>query len=286
MGPWSHVNYSGTIGEIDFGFTSNMGLINLQTDMTGLTQRWFDYWLQGIENGVTQEPPVKLFIMGANVWRDEQEWPLARTQYTLYYLHTAGLLSPTKPQTEAPDSYLYDPANPMPTYGGAALMHPLYGPGVRNQSQLEARSDILSFTSAALTEDTEVTGPVVVKLWASSDALDTDFVARLVDVHPDGFAQNLTDGIIRARYRNGDNAELLEPGQAYEFTIDLWATANLFKVGHRIRLDITSSNFPRWDRNPNSGAAFATDTELKVAQQTIFHDANHPSQVILPIVPA
>jgi putative CocE/NonD family hydrolase len=144
---------------------------------------------------------------------------------------------------------------------------------------------VLVYTTEPLGREVEVTGPLEVKLWAASDVTDTDFVATLVDVHPDGFAQNLADGIIRARYRNGDQPELLEPGQAYEFTINLWSTANVFKVGHRIRLDITSSNFPRWDRNPNTGEPFASSAEMRPARQIIFHDAGHPSRVILPIIP-
>jgi hypothetical protein len=203
-------------------------------------------------------------------------------------LHSGSALSTEKPAGDQPaDQYIYDPANPTPTYGGAILMNAIYGPGVKDQRAIEARDDVLVYTSEVLTQDTEVTGPVVVKLWASSDAPDTDFVARLVDVHPDGFAQNLTDGIIRARYRNGNNApaELLEPGQPYEFTIDLWSTANLFKAGHRIRLDITSACFPRWDRNLNTGEPFGTDSTPRPARQTIRHDAEHPSQVILPLIP-
>ncbi len=285
MGPWSHVNYSNTVGEQDFGFAAQMALMNMQTDLTGLTQRWFDYWLKGVETGITKEPPVKLFIMGENVWRDEQEWPLARTQYTPYYLHTSSLLSTEKPGSETIDQYRYDPSDPTPTLGGNILMNALFAPGVKDQRTIEARPDVISYTSEPLTQDTEVTGRIVVKLWASSDAPDTDFVARLVDVHPDGFARNLADGIIRARYRNGEKPELMKPGQVYEFTIDLWSTANLFKAGHSIRLDITSSCFPRWDRNLNTGAAFGTDFEPRVAQQIIYHDAEHPSQVVLPIIP-
>jgi len=294
IGPWSHVNYTNVVGEQDFGFASALAFMNLQTDLTGLTQRWFDYWLKGIENGITQEPPVKLFIMGANIWRDEQEWPLARTAYTPYYLHSDGsanslkgdgALSTEKPTHEPADKFTYDPNNPVLTAGGNNLMNALFTPGVKNQTTTEERPDVLVYTTAPLNQDTEVIGPIVVKLWASSDATDTDFVARLVDVHSDGFAQNLADGIIRGRYRNGDTPELLEPGKAYEFTIDLWSTANMFKAGHSIRLDVTSSNFPRWDRNLNTGAAFGTDSEGRPAHQTILHDAEHPSQVILPLIP-
>lgn len=285
MGPWSHVNYTNVVGEMDFGFASSSAFINLQTDLTGLAQRWFDYWLKGIENGVTQEPPVKLFIMGDNVWRDEQEWPLARTQYTPFYLHSSGQLSAVKPGDEPADHYTYDPSNPVPTLGGNILMNALFAPGAKDQRVIEAREDVLVFTSEPLEKDTEVTGRVIVKLWAASDAPDTDFVARLVDVHPNGFAQNLADGIIRARYRNGADSELLEPGKPYEFTIDLWSTANVFKAGHRIRLQVTSSNFPRWDRNPNTGDAPGTGIELRPAHQTILHNATYPSQVILPLIP-
>jgi uncharacterized protein len=285
IGPWTHTHNSYVVGQVDFGFKAQMSWINLQSDVTGLTQRWFDYWLKGIENGVTSEPPVKLFIMGDNVWRDEQEWPLARTRYTPFYLHSGGELSMQPPDSEPADHYTYDPANPAPTTGGAVLLHPQFADGPRDQRPIEQRDDVLVYTSEPLAEDTEVTGPVIVKLWACSDAPDTDFVARIVDVHPDGFAQTITDGIIRARYRNGDAPEMLQPGQAYEFTINLWSTANVFKAGHRIRLDITSSNFPRWDRNPNTGAPFGSDTERRPAHQTILHDAEHPSHVILPLIP-
>ncbi len=294
MGPWSHVGYSNTIGDLDFGFAANSAFINLQTDLTGLTQRWFDYWLKGIENGITNEPPVKLFIMGDNAWRDEQEWPLARTQYTPYYLHSkgnantsngSGYLSTEKPGVETADHFTYDPANPVMTKGGNLLMNGIFRPGAVDQQVKEAREDVLVFTTEPLDREVEVTGPLEVKLWAASDARDTDFVATLVDIHPDGFAQNLADGIIRGRYRNGDKPELLEPGQSYEFTINLWATANVFKAGHRIRLDVTSSNFPRWDRNPNTGDAFGSSAEMHPARQTIFHDTEHPSCVVLPIIP-
>jgi uncharacterized protein len=285
VGPWSHVNYTSTVGDVDFGFISSAAFINLQTDLTGLTQRWFDYWLKGIDNGVAQEPPVKIFVMGDNVWRDEQEWPLARARATPFYLHSGGALSAEPPGDEPPDHYTYDPSDPTPTLGGNLLMHPRFGPGAKDQRATEARPDVLSYTSAALDGDTEVTGPLVARLWAASDAPDTDFVARLVDVHPDGFAQNLADGIVRARYRGGDAPELLEPGRPYEFTIDLWATANVFKAGHRIRIDIASASFPRWNRNPNTGAPFGSGTELRPARQTILHDAAHPSHIVLPVVP-
>lgn len=285
MGPWSHSQLEHTIGELDFGVASMMGFMDLQIDMTGLTRRWFDYWLKGIDDGISNEPPVKLFIMGDNEWRNEQEYPLARTDYTDYFLHCNGSLSVQRPGDESADHYVYDPANPTPTNGGAIQMSEMFTPGVKDQREVEARADVIAYTSEPLAQDLDVTGPVALKLWAASDAFDTDFVGRLVDVHPNGFAQNLTDGIIRARYRHGDTPEMLVPGKPYEFVINLWSTANVFKAGHRIRLDIASASFPRWDRNPNTGAAFGSDSNLRIANQIIFHDSQHPSHLTLPVIP-
>src|SRR5581483_1647328 len=294
MGPWSHSSTHNLVGDLDFGFASDMAFMNLQTDLTGLTIRFFDYHLKGIDNGLAQESPIKLFVMGENNWRDEDEYPLARTRYEKWYLHSRGsantlqgdgVLARDVPSAEPTDTFVYDPANPVLTDGGAFLMSGVFHPGAHDQRATEARRDVLVYTSDVLEKDFEVTGPIVMHLFAASDAPDTDFVARLVDVHPDGYAQNLTDGILRARYRRGAQPELLQPNQVYEFRIDLWATANVFRAGHRIRVDITSSNFPRWDRNPNTGAPIGADTPLHIAHQTIFHDAAHPSQIILPVIP-
>jgi hypothetical protein len=299
VGPWVHGGSSNPVGEKNFGFASTPGLINLQSDIMSMQLRWFDHFLKQNDTGILSEAPVKLFIMGANRWRDEQEWPLARATEVHYYLHSAGQaqtltgdgsLSTTVPAAEPSDHYAYDPANPVLTRGGALLMTPEYRPGVADQRVTEQRPDVLVYSTPVLEQDVEVTGPISVHLWASSSALDTDFVARLVDVYPDGYAQNLTDGIIRARYRDftkGDEPSLLEPHQAYAYDIDLWATSNLFLQGHRIRLDITSSNFPRWDRNPNTGHDFGTDgpQDLVIAQQTILHDAEHASYITLPLIP-
>lgn len=293
MGPWSHTTYGNVVGELDFGIRANAALIDLAADLTEISRRWFDCWLKGIDNGITRQPPARIFVMGVNTWRHEHEWPLPRTHYTPYFLHSHGhantllgdgTLSAHRPGHEPADRFTYDPADPTPTCGGAILMNPLYGQGVKDQRPVEARPDVLVYTSETLADDIEVTGPVSVRLWAASTAPDTDFVARLVDVHPNGFAQNLTDGIIRARYRDGDQPKLLQPGRVYEFTIDLWSTANVFKAGHRVRLDIASASFPRWDRNPNTGQPFGTDPTTRPAQQTILHDAEHPSHVLLPIV--
>lgn len=299
IGPWTHGGTNNPIGELNFGFGATAAFIDLQIDFVNLQVRWFDHWLKGSDTGMLKEAPIKLFVMGANVWRDEQEWPLARAVDTRYYLHSMGkanslhgngyLLASAPEHDEArSDHFDYDPADPVITRGGALLMSPEYPSGPFDQRETESRNDVLVYTSSELTEDVEVTGPVTVHLWAISSASDTDFVARLVDVHADGYAQNLTDGIIRARYRNfarGEAPSLIEPGTAYEYDIDLWATSNVFKAGHRIRVDITSSNFPRWDRNPNTGHAFGADSEMVVAHQTILHDSEHPSYITLPIVP-
>jgi putative CocE/NonD family hydrolase len=299
IGPWSHGGTLNPIGEHNFGFAGTSAFINMQGDLTSMQLRWFDHWLRGIDTGMLNEAPIKLFVMGANKWRDEYEWPLARAVETHYYLHSNGkantlhgdgMLSTEPPASETPDRYDYDPSNPVMTRGGALLLSPEYPAGPFDQRGTEGRADVLVYSTPPLEHDIEVTGPITVHLWAISSAPDTDFVARLVDVYyPDGYAQNLTDGIIRARYREftkGQAPSLIEPGKPYEYEIDLWSTSNLFKTGHRIRLDVTSSNFPRWDRNTNTGHEFGSDDKLAVAHQIILHDHDHPSYVVLPLVPA
>ena len=234
--------------------------------------------------------------MGINEWRDEQEWPLARTRFTPYYLHSGGsansllgdgTLSTEPPAGEPQDSYTHNPAFPTPSRGGNNCCVPDLVPwGAYDQRPVEHRNDVLVYTSEPLTEDLEVTGPVIVKLFASTDGRDTDFTAKLVDVQPDGYARNLCDGIIRGRYRESTESQrLLEPGTVYEFTIDLFPTSNVFLKGHRIRVDISSSNFPRFDRNPNTGNRFGYDAELRVAQQAVCHDGARASHVLLPVIP-
>jgi len=231
-------------------------------------------------------------VMGENVWRDEQEWPLARTRYTPYYLHSQGQanslhgdgrLDPAVPGEETPDSFVYDPNDPVPTCGGNTLIIPM---GVQDQRQVETRQDVLVYTSAPMTIPLEVTGPIVVHLFVASSAPDTDFTAKLVDVRPDGYTQNLADGIVRTRYRASRmQPALLTPGQVTEVTIDLWATSHVFLPGHSLRLDISSSNFPRFDRNLNTGEDQATGTRWQTAAQTILHDQRYPSHVLLPVIP-
>jgi putative CocE/NonD family hydrolase len=287
VGPWSHRAYGNPVGEVNFGTGADAGFVDLQTDARSLQLRWFDHWLKKIDTGMLAEPPVRLFVMGANVWRDEDEWPLARAVDTPWYLRADGGLSPEPPGAEAPDRYAYDPADPVPTRGGATMLTPEYPAGPVDQRPLAARPDVLVYLSGPLSRDTEVTGPIAVHLWAASSAPDTDFVARLVDVAPDGRSLNLADGIVRARYRGvarGEAPSPFEPGRPYEYAIDLWATSNVFKAGHRIGLHVTSSSFPRWDRNPNTGHPFGADAEVRVARQEILHDREHLSRVILPVV--
>lgn len=289
IGPWPHAEFpKQQLGDLDFGPDS---VVKFET----LHQRWFDYWLKGEDTGVMQEAPVRLFVMGENRWRDEQEWPLARAQYTKFYLRSAGKangragdgrLERTAPGAgESTDSYIYDPENPVPTIGGNLMFAPLPA-GPFDQSSLDGRDDVLMFATAPLDRDVEVTGPILVTLYAASTARDTDFTAKLLDVHPDGKAYNLVDGIVRARYRKSFEQEvLIEPGAVNEYVIDLWATSNLFKKGHRIRIDLSSSNFPRFDRNPNTGNAFATDIRMQSATQTVYHNKRYPSHVTLPLIP-
>jgi uncharacterized protein len=292
VGPWWHAPFSNPTGDAYFGVESTGATIA----MDGQVRRWYDYWLKGETNGVDADAPVRLFVMGENAWRSESEWPLARTRYTPYYLRSDGranslrgdgVLSLDAPGGDPPDCYVYNPRDPVPTRGGQLCCSSSFlGGGAFDQRPVEERSDVLVYTTPALSSPVEVTGPITVRLWAATSVADTDFTAKLVDVAPDGYARNLTDGIIRARYREGtDRPRPIEPGRAYEYTIDLWATSNLFKAGHRIRLEIASANFPRFDRNLNTGHALGQDAEMQPALQTILHDAEHPSHVILPIIP-
>jgi putative CocE/NonD family hydrolase len=286
MGPWGHGVGGQKLGDLDFGADAKLNLGELQS-------QWFDYWLKDKETGVQNWPAYKIFVMGENRWRSENEWPLARTKWTSAYLHSSGkansangngILDLDTPQSEEPDKFSYDPANPVPTKGGNNLVGPPTGP--YDQTAVEDRQDVLVYTSKALEHSFEITGPVKMILYAGSTARDTDFTAKLVDVHPDGKAYLLCDGIVRARYRDSETTpELIEPGKVYKYEIDLWVTSNVFLTGHRVRVEVSSSNFPRFDRNPNTGHAFGADAELAEAKQTIYHDAEHPSHLILPLIP-
>ena len=293
VGPWVHTGMPTAVsGEFGFGTRSGAAAQDLQ----GQVLRFFDYWLKGEDNGVRDERPVKIFVMGENVWRSEEEWPLERASDVSYYLHSRGKantlngdgwLSPDAPGEEVPDVYVYNPIDPVPTRGGGLCCDQGFvPPGAFDQRLIEARPDVLVYTTPPLENYMEVTGPITVTLYASTSARDTDFTAKLVDVDESGYARNLTDGIIRARYRTRRApATLIEPGEVYEYKIDLWATSNLFRKGHRIRLEVSSSNFPRFDRNTNTGEPIGADRELVSALQTVYHTSRYSSHVTLPVVP-
>ncbi len=293
IGPWVHGGSPMSVsGEYNFGTRAGA----LALDLQGQILSHYDYWLKGEDNGFVDQPPVRIFVMGENVWRYENSWPLDRAANTRFYLRSGGrantlngdgALSLDSSNSEPPDVFAYNPLDPAPTRGGQLCCDPAFmAAGAYDQRPVEARPDVLVYSTPPLERDTEVTGPVTVTLYASSSARDTDFTAKLVDVSPDGYARNLTDGIIRARYRNPrSSASLLQPGQVYEFNIDLWATSNLFRKGHQIRVEISSSNFPRFDRNTNTGEPIGTDGDFVSALQTVHHTAEYPSHVTLPIVP-
>jgi hypothetical protein len=289
------------IGPIDHEWTTDrtqkIGEMNIGEKgcswIWDLHQQFFDYWLRGIDNGFSKTPRVKIFVLGDNEWRYENEWPLNRTKYTKYYFHSKGsantldgdgILNTSKPSDEPCDSYLYDPNNPVTI----SLESDLWALALtmKDRASVEKRNDVLVYTTPELMEDIEITGPITVTLYAASSARDTDFTATLVDVFPDGYAHMIQEGIVRARYRNSDrNPSLIEPGKIYEYTIDLWATSFVVKKGHKIRVEISSSNFNRYDRNPNTGNEFGMDDETVKATQTIYHDAKSPSHITLPIIP-
>jgi putative CocE/NonD family hydrolase len=277
------------VGSVDFGE-------KLPVDQDEMTLRWYDSIFKGVANGVEKEKPVKIFVMGKNEWRDEDDWPLARAKSTKYYLHSNGganglggngSLSVAAPGEEKADQYVYDPSDAVPTIGGPLCCGALpTGIGPEDQRPAEGRADVLLFTTPAFEKDFEVTGPVTLDLYVSSSAVDTDFTGMLVDVWPNGFAQNLTSGILRMRYRNSqEKAELANPGEMYHVTVDLWATSNVFLAGHKLRLDVSSSNFPRFDRNLNTGEIQARGTRMLKATNVIYHDRAHPSALIVPVVP-
>ncbi len=290
IGPWVHgptATNTSVAGDYDFG-------PDAARDINETRLPWFDHWLKGVDSGILDEPPVRLFVMGRNEWRDEADWPLPDTRYANYYLRDAGRdsggsvaslndggLSAEPPQgSEQPDSYTYDPDHPVPSIGGNTLGIP---GGACDHRKVDERC--LTYTSAPLEKELEVTGPVTAVLFAMSSALDTDWVVRLEDVHPDGYSRNLCDGILRARYRDSfQHPEPLEPGKIYRFEIDLWATSNAFLPGHRIRVAVTSSCFPRFDRNLNTGGPIHREAIGQVAINTVLHDELRPSHIVLPLI--
>lgn len=283
MGPWGH----GQIDEVKYPENAGgvFGKSSVETAM-----RWFDYWLQGKDDGIMDEPPVRYYVMGdvtdpkapGNEWRTAWAWPVpART--TSYFLTTGGALNEKLPgEQESTDGYTYDPKNPVPTVGGGNLFTKK---GPMDQRAIGDRKDVLKFQTPVLAAPVEVTGRVTVEVWAESDAPDTDYMAKLVDVYPDGSERLVLDSAARARFREGPDHEVfMKKGEVYRFSIDMWSTSIIFNKGHRIAVHITSSNDPRFDPNPNTGKPLRADSETRVAKNTIHHDRAHPSRVLLPVV--
>jgi putative CocE/NonD family hydrolase len=313
VGPWIH-SHQGDSNAGEAAFTPDARI-----DLNGFELRWFDHWLKGLDNGAERDPAVRIYVMGGGDahktpegrifvgghWRDEQEWPLARVRPVPWYLHPHGLLSPAPPDAARPISYRFDPAHPVPTLGGNnSSQGKLATQGVADQKcessnpfcatdqPLSTRNDVVVFRSAPFAHDMEITGPLVAKIWASSDGPDTDFTAKLIDEYPPnadfphGFDLNIDDGIVRGRYRDLlAKAEFMKPGDVYSFTIELYPTSMLIKAGHRLRLDISSSNFPRFDANPNTGEPLNDNRRTRIATNTVWLDPAHPSQIVLPVIP-
>ena len=286
-----HAGFGRRIGDVEFGDEA------VKFPSTDVLIDWYDYLFKGVQNEFASDKPVRVFVMGANAYHQESDWPPPEAQLTRYFLHSGGSanslrgdggLDLTPPRKETPDKFTYDPANAVPTVGGSLCCDALhYEPGPRDQRTIENRTDVLVYSTKPLAEDMEVTGPVRLELWAKSSAVDTDFTAKLVDVSADGFAMNLSDGILRLRYRDSqEKPELMNPEQVYKISVDLSATSNVFRKGHIMRLEVSSSNFPRFDRNMNTGVDQATSRQFVSATNTVLHDAEHPSALLVLAIPA
>ncbi len=289
IGPWQHVDQSGTVGDLSFGAPASAAGFGLEAEVAAFARAVAD----GAE---VPGAPVRVYVMHARRWREAEEWPLPGTAWTPWYLGSDGVLTPSAPAADTGETtYIHDPNDPVPMRGGQSGVFAggidggnEWTAGPRDQRALDGRDDIVRFTGDVLAEDFEVTGPVTVRLFAATDAEDTDFVARLIDVHPDGRAIGVVDGIVRAKFRNGqDAAEPVRPGEVVEYEIDLWATSWLFRAGHRLRIDIASSSYPNWDVNAGSLANNATvpPAQRRTARQRILHNRAHPSHVVLPVQP-
>lgn len=287
VGPWAHMAWGPKVGDVDFGPQSKV-------DVDAKELRWLDHYVKGVANGAEKDPPIETFAMGINQWKSEDAWPPSDTRPVRLYFHSGGkantadgdgVLSETPPGTEPPDHFDDDPADPVPTHGGGTCCSPQLIPwGALDQRPIEKRHDVLVYSTTAFETDFEVVGPLVVHLFASSSAPDTDWTAKLVDVNPSGFAMNLSDGILRARFRHSfQTPELLVPGRAYEFVVNAGNTHNVFRRGHRLRLEIAGSNFPRFSRNTHTGKVPETDASFTVAHETVYHDGARASYLLLHV---
>ncbi len=315
IGPWVHASQRSNVsGEVQF--TDEAAI-----DLNAFRLRWYDHWLKGLDNGVEDDPPVLIYVMGTGddrrspdgrllhggSWRAEKGWPLERAQPSRFYLHADGSLDAEEPSaSDSRTTFRFDPSHPVPTIGGNIssnnnlMTNGGYDQRPRENTHaadssvpLSERPDVLVFRSEPLPEDVEVTGTVMVKLWVASTAPDTDFTAKLIDEvppnadYPLGYDLNIGDSILRLRYREGlDHQATYEPGDVVPITIPLYPTSNVFKAGHRVRIDVSSSNYPRFDVNPNTGEPLGTSRRNVAADNTVAHDAEHPSHVVLPVVPA
>jgi uncharacterized protein len=292
IGPWDHVAW-GRPDSRPAPMLSDIGLVG-NSPINELMLQWFDHFLKGADNGIGGKPRVDYFVMGADTWREASGWPLPQTEWANWYLsgdggqaERKGALQPVLPEAQRSDTYIYDPAYPAPSLGGHSCCGAMSGPqGPYDQTPVEQRSDVLVYDSAPLSHDTEVTGPVAVTLWAQSSAVDTDFTAKLVVVKPDGQAVNLNNGILRTAFRDSlSEPTPITPGRPYELHIKIWPTSYEFRAGDRVRLEVSSSDYPQFAPNPNTGAPFGQDTRTVPAVQTILHDPAHPSSITLPIIP-
>ena len=293
IGPWDHVNW-GRDASQPAPMLKDIGAVG-NSPINHLMLAWFDHFLKGDDNGVSGEPRVDYFLMGANRWKSATSWPLPQTVWTRYYLGGAGaiptregsLTSSPPVGSPPPDIYIYDPTDPVPSVGGHSCCEALTGPqGPYDQTPVEQRSDVLVYTSDPLTEDTEVTGPITVDLWASSSATDTDFTAKIDVVKPDGRVVNLNNGILRTAFRDSlETPQPAQPNLPYEYRIAVWPTSYLFRRGDRIRVDVSSSDYPQFAPNPNTGEPFGQGARTQVATQRVLHDPAHPSDIVLPVIP-
>jgi uncharacterized protein len=282
IGPWAHAAFLNTVGELDFGMRANGAFLDGREDLTGLQLRWFDQHLRGGQ--AMDNAPVRFFLQGANVWREAESWPPQGLRTRDLYLTAAGVLSPEPADEASTRTYAFDPNNPTPTRGGPILMHAKYVRGPVEQSDWLSRNDVLQFTSSPLDQDLDVIGPVTVTLRAATSGRDTDWIVKLCDIYPDGEVFNVTDGVLRARYADGfDRPALLAPGAERSYTIPLAPTAMRFKRGHRISLLITSSDFPRYDRNPNTGELPHRANRFEQALQTVFCGGSRASRLTLSV---